>query len=503
MRNNLLATEGGYDGDLSGGSGGLSHASDDAGVKKYFSTAPAPISRRTLSLLVIALSLLSIVLLALAITVAKDEEPASKSPTPSPPSYSSAPAPTAYSGFASIIGTGELWRHLNALQAIADANNGTRAIGSPGFNASVDYIYNVLSTQTHFDVMQQTFPDTAWLLSEPHVAWGPPSARLPQLYQTAYHVMTYSGSAHVRNASLVNVDTGCSDANYAAFPRGAVAIALMATQCSNAARATRAAYFGAVAILQYQLRTTRTFLSGGVTANTPGATIGSFSLPFTTGVALAELVDARGPGGVTVDLNLTTTTGRTYVTNTCATSKYGSPNRTIVSGSHCDSVPAGAGVNDNGSGTSLNLALALALNQWEETPGFVPFRNRVRFCWWAAEEVGLHGSQEYVRLARLEGLKGENGKVGERIPQDIQANLNYVRAHEHRSTALRTLRLLWQLTHPPVCCALCRTSWVRPTLYSACGTVRPSLAATPTRPAPSTAPSPSPPTTSATSTAPA
>ena len=416
LRSNLLDSEAGYEG---GAMQSGSSSYDEQGVKKYFSTAPAPISRRTLSILLIALSLLSIILLALAITVARDQSSvrptplpvswsSSSAPTPpaslsssspsvyspssspsfspsssssspsalSPSSSSSSSAPAPYTFFASKIGVPDLWRHLNALQSIADANNGTRAIGSPGFNASVDYIFSTLQTHTHFDVTQHTFPDTAWLLSEPYVAWGPPSAVLPQAYQTAYHVMTYSGSVHTRNAVLVTVDGGCSDANYTAFPRGAVALTLMTPLCSNAARATRAANFGAAAILVYQLRTTRTFLPGGVTAGTAGATIGAFLLPFTTGIALAELVDARGPGGVIIDLNLTTTRGVTGVTNTCATSRYGNPNRTIVSGSHCDSVPAGAGVNDNGSGTALNLALALALNQWEEDPMFVPFRKQ-------------------------------------------------------------------------------------------------------------------------------
>jgi Zn-dependent M28 family amino/carboxypeptidase len=79
---------------------------------------------------------------------------------------------------------------------------------------------------------------------------------------------------------------------------------------------------------------------------------------------------------------------------------------------------------DNGSGTTLNLALALALDKAEKDPSFTPLTNRVRFCWWAAEEVGLRGSQHYVTQAVAEGLKVD-GRVGERIPQDIQVNLNY------------------------------------------------------------------------------
>src|SRR5689334_23814885 len=35
-------------------------------------------------------------------------------------------------------------KHLDALQAIADANNGTRAAGTPGYAASRDYVANKL-----------------------------------------------------------------------------------------------------------------------------------------------------------------------------------------------------------------------------------------------------------------------------------------------------------------------------------------------------------------------
>jgi Zn-dependent M28 family amino/carboxypeptidase len=63
----------------------------------------------------------------------------------------------------------------------------------------------------------------------------------------------------------------------------------------------------------------------------------------------------------------------------------------VVVGSHLDSVPAGAGINDNGSGSAVNLELALTLSQCLVNP-----INRVRFAWWAAEELGLLGSRHYV-----------------------------------------------------------------------------------------------------------
>ena len=87
-------------------------------------------------------------------------------------------------------------------------------------------------------------------------------------------------------------------------------------------------------------------------------------------------------------------------------------------------MPLGWQVNDNGSGTSLNLALALDLDAKSRQSNFERPANAIRFCWWAAEEVGLRGSQEFVRRAVAAGMNA-SAPVGERIPQDIQVNLNY------------------------------------------------------------------------------
>jgi hypothetical protein len=74
-------------------------------------------------------------------------------------------------------------------------------------------------------------------------------------------------------------------------------------------------------------------------------------------------------------------------------------NRTIVIGSHLDSVPAGPGINDNGSGSMSNLAVALAAASLNLT-----YSTRVRHCWWGAEELGLLGSTAYVKSLPKEEL---------------------------------------------------------------------------------------------------
>ncbi|QIQ03253.1 M28 family peptidase [Streptomyces liangshanensis] len=69
----------------------------------------------------------------------------------------------------------------------------------------------------------------------------------------------------------------------------------------------------------------------------------------------------------------------------------GDPNQVIMTGSHLDSVTAGAGINDNGSGSSATLETALAVAR----ANYQPVKH-LRFAWWGAEELGLVGSRYYV-----------------------------------------------------------------------------------------------------------
>jgi Zn-dependent M28 family amino/carboxypeptidase len=91
-----------------------------------------------------------------------------------------------------------------------------------------------------------------------------------------------------------------------------------------------------------------------------------------------------------------------------ADSSYGNPRRTIVVGAHLDSVQEGPGLNDNGSGTATILEIAEELDELG-----IRTRNRVRFAFWGAEELGLIGSQFYV------------DSLGARQLDNIEANLNF------------------------------------------------------------------------------
>ena len=54
------------------------------------------------------------------------------------------------------VTTDAMMAHLSKLQDIANANNGTRAVGTPGYEASVDYVVETLR-KSGFDVQTPEF----------------------------------------------------------------------------------------------------------------------------------------------------------------------------------------------------------------------------------------------------------------------------------------------------------------------------------------------------------
>lgn len=107
--------------------------------------------------------------------------------------------------------------------------------------------------------------------------------------------------------------------------------------------------------------------------------------------ASADWVKAKldAAGYTTVLQSFSTSAGTSY--NVIAEWPHGDANHVVMAGSHLDSVSSGPGINDNGSGSAGVLETALAYAASGQTP-----RNRIRFGFWGAEELGLLGSKYYV-----------------------------------------------------------------------------------------------------------
>ncbi len=265
--------------------------------------------------------------------------------------------------------------HQAQLQAIADANNGTRVSGSPGFDQSADYAEQVFR-DAGYHVTSQVFTFQTFIELSPTVLQQ--VAPAPGPIET--RVMSYSGSGDVTaSVSTVTAITGCDPADFAGFPAGNIAL-ISRGACSFALKATNAAAAGASGVVIYN--------------NIPGPLNGTLSSTFTLDIPVTAVTQTVGQQlaatpGLVLRLKADTFRGQASTRNILAESRWGNADNVVMAGAHLDSVNAGPGINDNGSGSAAILETAQQMAK-------VKPRNKVRFALWGAEESGLVGSTYYV-----------------------------------------------------------------------------------------------------------
>jgi len=310
--------------------------------------------------------------------------------------------PAPHQALADAINIDRLFLHLNALQNIANANNGSRT-AITGYNASVAYVMQQLAENTNYQVTTQEFIFLMFKQLAPptfNLIIDSSSRAVPN---TAFQGLRYCGSGKVSNATVQSVNGGCLDTDYNGFLSGNVALISRGQllDCNMTVKIENAVKYNA---------------SGAIVTNDPGsvglfstgldklAPFPAFAVTYDFGQTLLELLP-----GLKVSMTSLTEAPPTLTMNVLARSDFGDPNKPmIVVGSHLDSVLAGPGINDNGSGTSTNLELAI-----QSTALGLNFKNRILFAWWAAEEFGLLGSRYFVNSLTPEGKA------------DIVLNLNY------------------------------------------------------------------------------
>ena len=123
-----------------------------------------------------------------------------------------------------------MMQHEQALQDIASATGTTRASGTPGYDASVDYVVSQLE-DAGYDPVVQPF-DFAFFreLATPEFNRVSPSPRT-YVVGTEFSTMTYSGSGdvtapaqHVGDAGGTIVGNGCEPPDFAGFTVGNIAL---------------------------------------------------------------------------------------------------------------------------------------------------------------------------------------------------------------------------------------------------------------------------------------
>ncbi|CAF3735206.1 unnamed protein product [Rotaria sp. Silwood1] len=328
--------------------------------------------------------------------------------------------------YESSMNIDDIMKHLDELQNIATISNGNRAVKTVGFNRTLDYITNYLSLNTNLKVTKSFFNLRNFqLLRNPTFSSTIDGVVKTYTYSTSLSLADFY---HVQYSTSINITTnlpltvipnlGCSDNDWiTASPSPAGIVALVKRgDCAFETKALLASKYNVAALLIY---------NDGITSNNmqpiyinlgQNNRVPALFLSYNVGQTLANA--ANNPSKVTtVRLTIVTDSALNPVGNICADTLTGDPTQTIVIGSHSDSVTAGSGINDNGSGTAANIALATTLSRLLQTPGYVPYKYRIRFCWWGAEELGLLGANYHVSEAKKSTV------VGERIT-DYLVNIN-------------------------------------------------------------------------------
>ena len=318
---------------------------------------------------------------------------------------------TASDTLRSAVSADNVMNHLEALQAIAENNDGNRAAGTPGYEASLLYIEGKLE-EAGYKPVRQPFSDDRYDFASASLERVSPDP-LAYAYGEGFLDLSYSGAGDV-TAPLTAVDlnltgdhastSGCEAGDFAGFTPGNVALIQRGT-CTFRIKAENAAAAGASGAIIFNQGNVvpgddRLGLFAG-TLDLPQAAIPVVSTSYATGAGLAGL------SGVVmhlaVDAGVTTIESYNILVDTA-----GRSDRTVVVGAHLDSVGGGPGINDNGSGSAAILETAIQLKESAIAP-----TNRIRFAFWGGEEDGLVGSEHYV------------SQLSARQVKDHAVNLNF------------------------------------------------------------------------------
>ena len=332
----------------------------------------------------------------------------------------------------------DLWAHMQAFQAIADANPGpdghaSRNSGEPGYKASVDYVAKLMA-EAGYTVTIQTykffyyaFAGTPSFTQVSPVAhdyglldeWGPGQS----LGSVTGAELQAAGGIIIPPTVTPTSTSGCTMADFSGFVAGRIAL-IQRGGCNFGVKVLNAKAAGA---------------SGAVIFNEGNQD------PDRTGLLIGSLVDAAG-NRIVPDIPVAFTTfavgnalfsqyqnavasGTALPTlsvsipavfdpnrddyNLIAESKGGDKNHVLVVDAHLDAI-YGAGMLDNASGSATILDIAQKMKN-------VNPLNKLRFIWFGGEELGLLGSAYYVNNLSAT----ERSHIGYDLDADVVATPNY------------------------------------------------------------------------------
>ena len=298
-----------------------------------------------------------------------------------PAHHTAAPAPNLGRVLASKVGVDGIYTHLRKFADIAAANKGSRADSTPGYDASVDYVANLLRSKG-FDVQTPEYQRLA-----PGPTGNPVlevNGRKLPVVQASLLVPTAPGGLQAPTLHAVK-PAGCAPADYGTLNmRGAIAV-VDDTGCSVVDKQNAAVSRGAVGVLVVSVP--------GPNGSPRGLFTPGYYEKLTTPVGVIgwEANTALLRTSASVRLTLDGRSVAVKSRNVLAQTKTGDPHNIVMAGAHLDSAPGSAGINDAATGVSALLETAAALG------GSPNIANAVRFTFWGSGAVGQEGATKYVR----------------------------------------------------------------------------------------------------------
>ncbi|MGC0365610.1 Zn-dependent M28 family amino/carboxypeptidase [Rhodococcus sp. 27YEA15] len=283
------------------------------------------------------------------------------------------------SDFADTVTVDAVTGHLEELERIADEHGGNRAVGTVGYDASVDYVVDVL-TDRGFDVSAPEFEIGSFDTEVESLRGGDgrsvPVHALTNSVSTGPEGIDAPVMALPKDASL-----GCAATDYDGTDAAGAIVLVNRGQCRFGEKESIAADRGAAALIVVDP-------SGGTITDGTVGEPGASRIP--TGSVTGDDARALAASDAPARLVLATHTQVRHSRNVVAQTRTGSTGDVVVVGAHLDSVDSGPGINDNGTGVAAILETALRLG------GSPNVENAVRFAFWGGEEEGLLGSAAYV-----------------------------------------------------------------------------------------------------------
>ncbi|WP_433437033.1 M20/M25/M40 family metallo-hydrolase [Nonomuraea sp. CA-141351] len=309
-------------------------------------------------------------------------------------------------------------KHLEALQVIATANGGTRAAGTSGYNASRDYVAGKLRRAGYKVTLQPIDYVESWTEnSPPTLALTAPGSKAYVPNEDFYSFQPSPAgdvTAQVQGVDLTLPPTpaptstsGCEESDFAGFVPGRIALIQRGT-CAFAEKIRNAGRAGASGIIVFNEGQAGRKEAFPLDIGEWRAGLPMVFADFAVGDELAAMA------GATVRLKVDSKLVLGTNDNVIAESRFGDPRNVVMTGAHLDSVTAGPGINDDGSGSASILEVA-------EEMAHLPVKNKVRFAFWAAEEIGLLGSDQYVESLS----EAERDRIRVYLNFDMVASPNY------------------------------------------------------------------------------